>query len=78
MEKYNRRGTRQILWRKILSVIFAYCMSFSSFKCKFVPRQCNRVADVLVNSAKDFQLETWLNLPPRFLVHVLLADAAFV
>ena len=42
----------------ILRDIFAYYMSFRSFKCKFAPRQCNRVADVLANSAKDFQLET--------------------
>ena len=62
----------------ILRDIFAYCSGFSSFKCKFVARQCNRVADVLANSAKDFQLEIWLNLPPRFLVHVLLANAAIV
>ena len=54
--------------RNILRDIFVYCSSFKSFKCNFVPTQCNSVVDSLANVAKDIQLETWLNQPPRFLV----------
>ena len=37
----------------ILKDTFVFSSSFSSFKCNYVPRQCNRVANTLPNATKD-------------------------
>ena len=54
----------------IVRDIYVYSSWFRNFRVKFAPRQCNKVADVLLSCAKNIQQETWLDLPPSFIVDV--------
>lgn len=59
----------------IVRDIHLYGSWVRNFICRFVPRQCDRIADVLANYAKDIQQESWISQPPDFLRVVLLSDS---
>ena len=55
---------RPCAWN-IVRDIYWYSSWFRNFRCKFVLRQCNRVADIFASYAKNIRQETWLDLPVR-------------
>ena len=69
-EKYKRQGDRSYNGN-IFRDILLYSSCFRSFKYNFVPRHCNRAANLLANSARDSLSNTWLDQSPDFLDHVI-------
>ena len=58
-----------------LETFYYIARDLESFKCCFAPKHCNRASDSLANFAKDTVLDTWVDLPPEFLSHILLLDS---
>ncbi|XP_026420966.1 uncharacterized protein LOC113316994 [Papaver somniferum] len=74
---YINKASPVIAWENegILLDVLVVLKSFQCWECKYIPRVCNKVADMLAKFSRRFRIsKVWSDAPPNIIEEQLLLD----